>query len=226
MLYVASDLHGEYILFVELLKKIHFSGNDKMIICGDIIDKGPDSIKLAKFVFNQSNIRCILGNHEYQFLKYYWSLMRNTEDNFDNVLKKLKDYFPNDGYLLDWETVDNFERLPPYIETEDFICVHAGVPLDVNKNILPLREAEVEQLVYDRVFKEPNVLHQGNKCVFFGHTPASYISGEDKILLYPRKEKPSKIKDYYKIHLDMGTMSSGIVGCICIDTWEEFYVKK
>ena len=32
---------------------------------------------------------------------------------------------------------------------------------------------------------------------FFGHTPASYISGENKILLYPRKEKPSKIKDYY-----------------------------
>jgi len=226
MLYFASDIHGAYDLFMELLRKISFSPRDEMIICGDIIDKGPDSVRLAKFVFEQPNMRCILGNHEYAFLKFYWSLMQNASDNFDEILEKLRGYFPNDGHLLDWETVDAFEAMPTYIEERDFICVHAGLPLDGEGYPLPLRDAEVEQLVNDRWFKEPNVLPKGNRCILFGHTPTSYISGVEKILRYPRVERPRGIWDYHKIHLDMGTMTSGVVACLCADTGEEFYVKR
>lgn len=48
MRYVVSDLHGEYELFLNLLKIINFSENDEMYICGDIIDKGKSSVRLAK----------------------------------------------------------------------------------------------------------------------------------------------------------------------------------
>ena len=54
--YFISDIHGEYDLFMKLLKKIKFNDNDTLYICGDIIDKGKDSIKLIKFVSNQKNI--------------------------------------------------------------------------------------------------------------------------------------------------------------------------
>ena len=195
-----------------------------MIICGDMIDKGPDSVRLAQFIFQQPNIQCIMGNHEYAFLKRYEALMKVATNNFDLVLKSLQEYFPNDGYLLDWDTVDKFEQLPYYIEEKEYVCVHAGIPLGADGRFIPWDEVSIEQLVYDRNFKEPNVLPNEHKCVFFGHTPASYVSGEDKILRYPRIAKPTKISDYYKIHLDMGTMSSGIVGCICMDTGEEYYV--
>ena len=40
MEYIISDIHGEYDLFIKLLEKIKFNKNDKMIICGDIFDKG------------------------------------------------------------------------------------------------------------------------------------------------------------------------------------------
>jgi len=226
MLYFTSDLHGAYDLFIQLLEKIHFSSQDQMIVCGDVVDKGPDSIKLARLILSQPNMRCILGNHEHQFLKYYWALMRNAENNFDEILKKLQEYFPNDGHLLTWELVDALEALPPYIETEAFICVHAGLPLDANKNILPLQEAEIEQLVNDRLFKEPTILPNSNKCVLFGHTPTSYVANEDKILFYPRTMQPKSIRDYYKIHLDLGTMTSGIIGCLCADTLQTFYMQK
>ena len=226
MLYFASDIHAQYDLFLALLEKIRFSEKDEMIICGDIVDKGPDSVRLAQFIFAQPNIRCILGNHEYAFLKYYESLMRESSDNFDEVLKKLQGYFQNDGYLLDWATVDRLESLPLYIETDEYICVHAGLPLDENGYALPLKDAEAEWLVNDRIFKEPNVLPKTEKCIFFGHTPASFVSGKEEILCYPRVENPKSIRDYYKVHLDMGTMSSGIVGCICMETKETFYVKR
>ena len=58
-----------------------------MIICGDVIDKGPDSVKLLQYVLSKPNIKMIIGNHEYDFLKKYWVLMQNANPNeFDKVL--------------------------------------------------------------------------------------------------------------------------------------------
>ena len=61
MKYCISDVHGEYELFLQLLKKINFSDKDEMYICGDIIDKGKSSVRLAKLVFSFPNIHCIIS---------------------------------------------------------------------------------------------------------------------------------------------------------------------
>ena len=124
--YCISDIHGYYDLFCRLLEKIRFGGGDKLYVLGDIIDKGPDSIRLAKLLFSMPDVYCIAGNHEYDFLKYYRALMMQTED-YDRVLEELRAYF-SDGTLLDWEMVDRFDLLPFYIETDRFIGVHAGIP--------------------------------------------------------------------------------------------------
>ena len=185
MRYCVADVHGEYDLFCRLLDLIQFNEQDEMFICGDIIDKGPHSIQLARLVFSLPNIHCILGNHEFEFLKYYYALMQDPTDNFDVILERLRKYF-QDGHLLEWRVIDAIEALPLYIEEKDFICVHAGAPLDCNGRLLPLKNAEAEQLVYDRKFKDPSILPLSEKCVFFGHTPTSYITGNTDILTYPR----------------------------------------
>ena len=70
---------------------------------------------------------------------------------------------------MDWETVDSFEVLSPYIEMSDFfICIHAGLPLDKENNILPLKEAPIEQLVNDRIFKEPYIIPKSENAYFLG----------------------------------------------------------
>ncbi len=226
MRYILSDPHGEYDLFRKLLEKIRFSDQDEMIICGDILDKGPNPIHLAKYVRSKPNIRCIMGNHEYQFLKFYWSLMRRSPKNFDEVLTELQGYHPNDGYLLDWDIIDWLEGLPLYAEEQEYICVHAGVPLTEKQEVIPLQEISVEQLIYDRLFKEPFVLPRNDKCIFFGHTPTNYITGKDEIITYSRVERPQKLTDYYKIHLDTGASMTGIMGCFCLDTLKCIYVSK
>lgn len=109
MVYCISDVHGEYELFKKLIERIKFSKNDKMYICGDIIDKGESSIRLAKYIFSFPNIHCIIGNHEYAFLKYYHSILETSPEDFDEVLRKLQTYFPEDGHLLDWDLMDWFE---------------------------------------------------------------------------------------------------------------------
>lgn len=230
MIYCVSDIHGEYELFLRLLDIIKFSDRDTIISCGDVIDKGQDSVRLLKFISKMPNARCINGNHEYTFLKYYWGLMKQSPDDFAYILKKLQEYFPHDGYLLDWETVDWLESLPFYLEEKDFICVHAGVPLDNNNRVLSLDKATREQLVYDRNFKNPDLEVKDSKCVLFGHTPTSYLlNGESKIIAYRRKEEKknsNKIADFYKVHLDTGTWLNGVLGCFCMDNCSVYYVKK
>ena len=223
--YCISDIHGNYDLFCRLLDKIKFCDKDKLYVLGDIIDKGQDSIRLAKLLFSIPNVYCIAGNHEYDFLKYYRALMKQTED-YDWVLEKLRSYF-TDGYLLDWKTVDQFDLLPFYIETDKFIGVHAGIPFQ-DGMLLPPEDARPEQLVYDRFFKEPNVLPRGEKCILYGHTPVRYLTGRDEILLYQRDgtgKGSQNIADYCKIHLDTGVALSGVLGCFTVNSCQTFYVN-
>jgi diadenosine tetraphosphatase ApaH/serine/threonine PP2A family protein phosphatase len=174
------------------------------------------------------NVFCILGNHEYAFLKFYHALSEECDGNFEPLLERLSEYFPGEESFLDWEMIDYLDSLPAYLERDDFICVHSGLPLDLNGFPLPLKLASIDSLVHDRRFKDPTLLHRGNKCVFFGHTHTSYICGESKILAYRRRDKAPRgdISDYYKIHLDTGCFSSGVLGCFCVETLNAYYVKK
>ena len=224
MTYCISDIHGHYDLFCRLMDAVRFGDDDTLYILGDAVDKGPQSVRLAKLLLSINNAVYLAGNHEYDFLKYYRGLMRQTTD-YDGVLQKLRAYFP-DGALLDWETIDRLEFLPFYAETETFIGVHAGVPMQKDR-LLPLARATCEQLVYDRRFKDVGVLPQGGKCVLYGHTPVRYLTGKDEILFYPRGGIPKKsgsIADYCKVHLDMGTSMSGVLGCVRTEDCRCFYV--
>ena len=229
MTYCISDIHGEYELFMRLLEKIKYSDSDRLIVCGDVIDKGAESVKLAKTVFAMPNAYCIKGNHEYEFFKFYRSRMHSAIMDFDAILWHLQQYFPEDGSLLDWETVDRLVELPYYVEDEKFICVHAGVPLDGEGRVLPIEDASYEELVYDRSFKEPSVLPKSDKCVIFGHTPTTYIQSEPRILAYPKPgcvKGSHNISDHCKIHLDTGVSMTGVLGCFRVDDCAAFYVAK
>ena len=230
MRYVISDIHGEYELFCRLLEKIRFSDSDELFVCGDIIEKGKDSVKLARLIFSMPNVHVIMGNHEDAFIKYYNFRMRESDGDFEKVLDELKEYISNsggDGELLDWDVVDRIEELPYYIETDDFICVHAGLSLDGDGKVPPLATVSAEELVCSRRFKNADVIPKDSKCVFFGHTATSVICGENKIIGY-KKDGSSfgDVRDYAKIHLDTCTFISGVLGCFCIDNCKVYYVSR
>lgn len=227
MVYVVADIHGEYDLFLKLLDEISFSESDEIIVCGDMIDKGEKSVKLLQLLYQMPNATCLLGNHEYSFLKHYWALMKEASDDYDGVLQDLQGYFSTDGHLLNWELIDWLESLPYYVEREHFICVHAGIATE-NEKILPLGENLPEHFLYDRRFKDPHFLPITDKCIFFGHTPTSYVCDEDIILTYlnPRFYGENSVRKYAKIHLDTGVWLNGKLGCFCVDTLTDYYVTK
>ena len=223
MTYFVSDLHGEYELFCSLLEKINFSENDVMYVCGDILEKGDSSLKLLKLISSMKNIKCVMGNHDRNFIKFYHAIMEKSPTDFDVVLSCLREFFFDEEGELSWDMVDYLEALPYYIETDDFICVHAGVMLDENKSIVPLNTVSEEHLIFDRRFKDEDVIHNSKKCVFYGHT----VAQNGKITAYKRENATTNsIKDFYKIHLDTGAWQNGILGCFCLENCECIYVKK
>lgn len=228
MTYCISDIHGEYELFMRLMEKIGYSESDKLIVCGDLIDKGGSSVRLAKTVFALPNSYCIKGNHEDTFFKFYRTRMHSAMMDYDAILWHLQQYFPEDGSLLDWDTIDLINEMPLFHEEPKFLCVHAGIPLDDYGRTLPPDDVEPEHLLYDRRFKEPDVLPVDSKCVFFGHTPTVYLQSKAEILSYPKPGcvQPKSLLDYSKIHLDTGDSLTGVLGCYCVETGRTYYVTK
>ena len=148
--------------------------------------------------------------------------MENATGDFHLVLDKLQSYFSHDKERLTWEILDWLYELPAFAETQEFIGVHAGVPLDVDGKIKPLKNASVERLVYDRNFKNADTYINDKRMVLYGHTPTSYLGRVGEIIKYPRQNG----NGYARIHLDTGAYLTGVLGCYCFDTDSCFYVRK
>lgn len=69
-IYVMSDLHGNYELFMEMLDKIHFnSATDFLYILGDVIDHNYGGLKIVDYIMTHKDCcELLLGNHESNFI--------------------------------------------------------------------------------------------------------------------------------------------------------------
>jgi predicted phosphodiesterase len=65
---VIGDVHGCYEELQDLLRVLKPRQEDRVISVGDLICKGPDSRGVMEWAMAQSNLECVLGNHELRFL--------------------------------------------------------------------------------------------------------------------------------------------------------------
>ena len=69
--YVISDIHGCFDEFQQILSKINMSGDDRLILAGDYIDRGSKSLEMLRWLENKpDNITLIKGNHDAEFVEY------------------------------------------------------------------------------------------------------------------------------------------------------------
>ncbi len=47
-----SDIHGHPDRLVQLLRQLHYSANDILVIVGDLIEKGPESLRVVQYVMD------------------------------------------------------------------------------------------------------------------------------------------------------------------------------
>ena len=64
MIYVMSDIHGEYEKYKAMLEKINFTDDDVLYVLGDVIDRGPEPVKILADMSMRHNVYPVFGNHE------------------------------------------------------------------------------------------------------------------------------------------------------------------
>ena len=218
-IFITSDIHGYYSLFLKLLDKIQLTKNDLLIIMGDSCDRGPQSYELYKKYMELSeqgyNIKHLLGNHEDMLYKavqsgddahWYRNGGEKTDisfsKNLDMTLEEWKEKggMKNLGWFVNW-----IEQLPLIIEGDENIFVHAAY--DTSKG---LNEQEHRFLVWSRDDFWTN--NKTGKAIYFGHTPS----------------KDGKIR--YCVNnvccIDTGSYNTKVLGCINLNSKEEIYVQE
>lgn len=98
---VFTDIHGNYEALNIIINHINKNNYDKVIFLGDAIGLGVDSDLCLKLI-KKNNIKFIIGNHEYYFIKgieNIKSLDKNrleheiwTKNNIKTNINNLKDY--------------------------------------------------------------------------------------------------------------------------------------
>ena len=235
MLYVLSDIHGHYEAYRAILEAIRFSSRDILYVLGDVIDRGPDGIRILQDMMVRPNVVPILGNHELTAAACLsWLLGEITEESLAALgqaqLAALQDWIANGGAptlqalrpLCREERAEILEYLQDmelYAQVtaggRSFVLVHAG--LDHFSPHKPLEDYELE----DFLFCRPNLdkTFYKNQYLVYGHTPT-------RLLLQEAGEPPEDkiLRRGRQISIDCGRGFGGRLGCLCLDTLEEFYV--
>ncbi len=143
--FVVGDVQGCYDELQLLLKKIDFSpATDKLIFAGDIINKGPDSLKTINFIMSLGDsASMVLGNHEILFLAISYNYMTSSNKNTFNKLLKV----PNLKKIQEWLCNQNL-----LIKEGNCLITHAGIPHIWSPKKAIKRANEVEF-----VFKNPTI---------------------------------------------------------------------
>ena len=220
-IFVISDLHGQYDLFLKLLEKINLKMEDLLVIMGDICDRGEKSyeiyMKCMKMMKLGYNLKFILGNHEDMLLEDLendyplryeteFSIYRNSKYFNKKSMEEWyeENFFKEIKWLVKW-----LKNCPLVISGNENIFVHAGLDLQTK-----LEKQERETVLWTREefwIDEESVLEEyRSKNIYFGHTPN--INGRIS-------EKTDKIWD-----IDCGAFFTHFLGCVEVKSKEKIYV--
>lgn len=233
MRYIISDIHGCYDQYIQLLDKINFSEEDELFILGDVVDRGPEPIKVLQDMMNRPNVTLILGNHD--FIMYTMMKKLSVEITAENVETHLKaeDLLGYSLWLQDGGgvTAEQFRKLS-YVEKMDmldyiseaslyeilehngkqYILVHAGLA-----NFHPdkdMDEYDLYELLEERIDYSKRYYPDEKTFIVTGHTPTVYISGWNKSEVYQQNGH---------IAIDCGCVGGGKLAVFCIETEEVTY---
>lgn len=217
--YVMADIHGQYEKFLNMLELILFSDEDKLYIIGDMVDRGPKSLDVLRYIKNSPNMEALMGNHEDMLLDVIigygmtgslaTSMVSGT--NSEKTYKALRKLWYKDrGDAA--RLIQYLKQLPLYkklvVNGQEYLLVHAGI-----------REEDVEQNKREDLLWIREEFYKSKKeypfTVVFGHTPTKFITGVSKIFRGPSM-----------IGIDCGApFEDGALACLRLDDQKEFYVK-
>lgn len=231
-IYCMSDIHGEYDKYAQMIELIELSDDDTLYVLGDVIDRGLGSIDILMDMMRRPNVIPLIGNHEYMALSCLRILSQEiTEESIAELSEDVITGF------LEWQnvggqiTIDEFHRLC-YTDKQDviaylgefelykevecggktYVLVHAG--LDNFAADRPLDDYDLHEMIFN--VPDYFLTYYPDKYLVTGHSPTFNIDDN------PNPGKIYRANNH--IAIDCGSGFGGQLGCICLDTGEEYYV--
>lgn len=169
-----------------MIQKLNLDySSDQLILLGDYVNKGPDSVGTLDYIIElqkNSNVFCLIGNHDQALL----NCLKSNEfsegfENFENVSHHKKEQY-----------IQFLESLSYYFILDEFIIVHAGFNFTLANPFLGKEEMlTIREFYYDSSKAQ-------NKVIIHGHNP------------YTFSEIKAAVKEKRKIiPLDNGCVYSG-----------------
>ena len=86
--YAIGDIQGCYRTLIALLDSIQFSDDDQLWIAGDLVNRGPDSLEVLRFIKSlESRARVVLGNHDLHLLALASGIDRKTGKTLKPIMQ-------------------------------------------------------------------------------------------------------------------------------------------
>ena len=226
---VISDIHGNVPYLEGVLRRAGFSDRDELIIDGDFLEKGGESLRTLRIVMElcrRGNAHALLGNCDgwAEIFSPDWPargdehVMRYLLWRKSGLLWDMCNASGIDPFELESlteakqelrrryaEEFDFLAALPDAIETENFVFAHASMRPDK-----PLSEHTADELNHCDSF-----LTQGrrfDKWVVVGHWPVM-LYGQDRVCANPIVDRDKRI-----VSIDGGCVlkDDGQLNCLII----------
>jgi serine/threonine protein phosphatase 1 len=155
-----GDVHGCLDELRALVRKLGVTDEDRVICIGDLINKGPDSAGVVRYVYS-AGFECVRGNHDQSYC--------DAPGRPGN--RKVRKGISDDVH--EW-----FVNLPLYIKEKRFLAVHAGLPpegkvCDVPADVLMNIRTWSEDGCLNRASDPPwYALYRGKRKIVYGHWAA------------------------------------------------------
>ncbi len=227
LVYAVSDLHGCLGKYQRLLDALPLGETDTLYILGDVIDRGAGGIEILLDLMSRANVKPLIGNHESLSLGVMKRIAAGAAD--EQTVGRTKAgalWLLSDGA----PTVRAFCALSPgrqrdvidYIESfgiYDELAVngrrfHLSHTLPDYDPGRPIHDVGFLEFLYG----EPDYtkVYAPDTLFVTGHTPTGLID--------PAFAGRILQKNHH-IAIDCGAAFGNPLGCICLDTLEEFYFE-
>ncbi|MCD8356607.1 MAG: metallophosphoesterase [Clostridia bacterium] len=213
---------------------MNLSDTDELYILGDMVDRGPEPIKVLQDVMLRSNAYPILGNHDYMAWKVLSRFaVEITERNAETQLRS-EDlvnymYWSQDGGSV---TAKQFRQLETeerqdildyiadcsvfedvFVDDKRFVLVHADIHSFSEDR--DLEDYDISDFLFHRADYDKRYFSRENTFLITGHTPTMMIREDGKPLVY---------QENGHIALDCGCVYGGRLAAYCLDTQKIYYV--
>lgn len=225
-----SDIHGQKRKLLSLLEKAAFdSSKDKLIICGDMIDRGPQNLATIELCRELQEKGAVLlkGNHEAFLEKAILELLKT--DVWRRPSSEMEFWIRENGGNMTFDEIEILpkerlrellqfiQNLPLYHRENELLFVHAGVD-----RRQPIEKNSENDLLWANEDFYYNPAYSG-QMVVFGHVPTWYLRP------YNRKDRGRSARIWYdavnkdKIGIDCGSVFGGRLAALELPSRREFY---